>query len=945
MLLVLAVAVAAAYSGSAAAGEQPGRQPVRFAARWVGQDEQDFVGPYSQKQPSGVQDVHVELEGLDPRHEVVFAEVAAREGDIWRYAVKPGCWRAELLRQPRAPSAGLYIEPSRVEVGRLFKVVVRYANGLVVQADLRGGTADPNLRMPGNELAARWVGQDGADWTGAGPSVGPDGLQDVHIHLSKLAAKLAVKAVRAQGPAGARWEQGTNLRLSSNAELVRDAHDPSQAELYFQPDRDLNGQSMKVAVAYDNGQLDATTLIAGLCDPALSMPASPMPVVVEGAFQANWVGQDDGGPSSPGDVRVAVTGLPAALSIVGAVLTDSVHGTWIFKSKDGVSIPTDPTALPLVVKVGAGGRSADLFFAPYRDESKATLTLRLIAADGRSLLARFPGGGCDLGRRAPQPAASRTLARPGDDLQALVEQYGTVVLTRGTYLLRRPLVLERPVILTSEGGATLLFDQPPTEPRWTTAIKLHVGNTTLDGFAVRFAGPVRWNSDIAWGPAVIGMTDALDPPRDLPRVNVAFTHLDLEIPPDENQKEWVEAVRLMRLIGATSGVIAANLLRGGTIEFFAGPWRLVDNHFRGTPPMTFSHGIFGGHETHDLLVRGNRTHALGKSGKTWRFLALAGRAAGVVVSNNIIEGLGSRDGDTIPWSNEPEIILTENYHVRYEGKVMALANDGRVLRTGRPQAGSVRTGDVVSLLRGPAAGQWRQIVQALDSSTYLVEPPVPAGTEVVAISPGIVDGLFQENRIDIRGGNRSAALCFVGNHFGTRVIKNHLLGGTGAFKMTAYPTETPFFWGWSHAPCLGAVFEANIIEDAEHGGLLGVEHDARYIKSNAGRTYMTARLQGNVVRWSEPFARRMAGSEAKTPCPGITLGFEHAHDPGEFVVRADGNRLEAGGQAHRVPSLWIHAADYNGQKIVDRQFRLPSAGSAVPAGERAASKRPASDAR
>ena len=45
-------------------------------------------------------------------------------------------------------------------------------------------------------FTARWVGQDGQDWTGAGPSVGPDGLQDVHIQLSDLPAGVAVKAAR-----------------------------------------------------------------------------------------------------------------------------------------------------------------------------------------------------------------------------------------------------------------------------------------------------------------------------------------------------------------------------------------------------------------------------------------------------------------------------------------------------------------------------------------------------------------------------------------------------------------------------------------------------------------------------------------------------------------------------------------------------------------------------
>ena len=78
----------------------------------------------------------------------------------------------------------------------------------------------------------------------------------------------------------------------------------------------------------------------------------------------------------------------------------------------------------------------------------------------------------------------------------------------------------------------------------------------------------------------------------------------------------------MRLIRSRSGLIAGNVLRGGTIEFLQGPWRIIDNDFRGTVPGTFSHGVFTGHGTHDLVLKGNRARDVGESGKTWRFLVL-----------------------------------------------------------------------------------------------------------------------------------------------------------------------------------------------------------------------------------------------------------------------------------------------------------------------------------
>ena len=71
-----------------------------------------------------------------------------------------------------------------------------------------------------------------------------------------------------------------------------------------------------------------------------------------------------------------------------------------------------------------------------------------------------------------------------------------------------------------------------------------------------------------------------------PNSTLCFKRLDLEIPAAANPAGWVDSLRLMRLYRAKSGVIEINVLRGGMIEFFEGPWRIVDNDFRGTPPGT-----------------------------------------------------------------------------------------------------------------------------------------------------------------------------------------------------------------------------------------------------------------------------------------------------------------------------------------------------------------------
>ena len=396
-----------------------------------------------------------------------------------------------------------------------------------------------------------------------------------------------------------------------------------------------------MTILYDNERLDSATVVAAKCDPALRTPRPPLPKFVDRKIDARWLGQDSGVAGRPGDVHVVLSGLPSTPPIVGAVLSDTVRGVWIYRNNDRVPIPNVPDSEPMELKVRTNRTSADLFFGPIRVASGDPYSLRLVYKDGQQSLVQFPSGPCDLSLRAPRPEPSRVEAKPGDDVQSLVDRYGTVSLAKGTYRLTRPLVLNRPVTLTSDGGATLRFAQPSTESSWTTAIKVHCGNTTLNGFAVRFEGPIRWNNEVSWGPAVIGMTDNLDNGHDELKVNIAFTRLDLEMPPVDKAGGWVEAVRLMRLIRAKNGVITENILRGGPIEFFGGPWRIVDNDYRGVLPGTFSHGVFTGHGTHDLLIKGNRTRTLEASGKTWRFLVLGGESANDVIEGNVIEQVAS----------------------------------------------------------------------------------------------------------------------------------------------------------------------------------------------------------------------------------------------------------------------------------------------------------------
>jgi hypothetical protein len=72
---------------------------------------------------------------------------------------------------------------------------------------------------------------------------------------------------------------------------------------------------------------------------------------------------------------------------------------------------------------------------------------------------------------------------------------------------------------------------------------------------------------------------------------------------------------------------------------------------------------------------------------------------------------------------------------------------------------------------------------------------------------------------------------------------------------------------------------------------------------------------------------------------GLTLGYSPSHDPGELVVAAQGNRLEAPAGRRLGPPLLIRAADYNSQRIVNRKLPLASSGSAAATDRRGADAR------
>ena len=349
----------------------------------------------------------------------------------------------------------------------------------------------------------------------------------------------------------------------------------------------MAGETLTLSIDYADGTTDTSTVVAGTTNPTLRMPV-PAPVTVdENAFAASWVGQDGQNLTGPGDVHLALSGLPTGHAVVAAQLTDGTLNSWDLATA-GTSLGDDNILpQPLAFRLNPSDPTqADVDFAPVRDESQATMTLRLVLDNGTNLVTTFAGGTTNLGLRSPQPAATSIVAAPGADLNALANTYGTIHLTAGTYNLASPLVLNQPVTITADPGTTLLFTQASNAPTWTAAIKINAGNTTLSGFAVRFAGPINWTSGVSYGPAVIGTTDNFDPGPAQLIENITLTNLDVQSPPAASA--WESTPDLIRVISAQSGVISNNILKGGTTEFVGGPWQVVGNTYEGTLPGTFT---------------------------------------------------------------------------------------------------------------------------------------------------------------------------------------------------------------------------------------------------------------------------------------------------------------------------------------------------------------------
>ena len=889
---------------------------------WMGQDGRDYCQTSTVLKPNDIQDLHIRFESL-PSGEVIEGVLVRRAGGgEWAWGNRGGrwTWKAHLVCEPPGTTAELFMEPSHDEERFRVDIEVAYRGGRADHFSLNCGRSNPNLFMPAAMLRASWVGQDGQDWTGPGPAVGPDGIEDVRLDLAGLSTKLDVKSLVVRAAGGGAWAYGLNPDRWSNAELLRDEKEKSRGSLFLSPDGDLKGRELAVCVTYANDRSNSTALLAGLTDPKRAMPKPPEIRFSPTRLSSRWLGQDDRDPPERGAVHLQVQGLPPDRVVAAAALSDKAGGFWVYRRDPKVRFYPEPGAgdipsLPLTWRQQNGGTVAGAWFPPYRDETATPMVLRVLLDDGTTLVHRLVGETCDAYRRGPLPAAGRVDAKPGDDLEALAGKYGTLRLAAGRYLLDHPLRLNRPVTIFGERDAVLAFTQKTEAPAWEGAILIGAGNVTLRGFTVRFSGDFRWNVRGPGGAALIRTVDR--PGSTDPLANIVLEQLDIEsssVQPPADPKQTPEAPYLARLAGATSGKILGNRFRGGTVDEAHGPWLIADNEHEGPLPGTVAWDAFGGHWLHDFTLERNRVRAAAPGGKMWRFLSMNQLGQRIVIRENVVSGVGMRDDDSIPNPNAPEILLTESYRLSFEGKPAATSSGGYVLQIPLVMHGTVRPGALVSILTGPHAGRYFAIAQPISATAFLMADPLPAGDYAISVAHGFVDGLIERNQIDVRGG-ASAVVVLAGNHWNLRLLHNRLMGGGDSLLVQSTPTEAPFIWGWSHTPFLDLRWEGNMHEGSRRGVSVDVYSD-RHNKTTAGRTYLTGVCRDNIIQGDE-----IPPSPARAELEAIRIGSHSADDPRQMSLVVEGNRCRAASPSGAF--LELRHATINGEPLSERKIPLP----------------------
>lgn len=886
------------------------------AALWVGQSGADYVGPWSQLRPSTIQDIEVRLSDLPSGKEITRAVVQGYGADRWELGGPEGSWLVDKVQAAGSNQASLFFEPARAETGREFSVGLTYTDGTFEEIYFQGGVADPQLKAIGKDLTSVWLGSSaGIDLTTPSATVGPDGVSDFQIRLTNLNQFKTIQAIDLVD-ANQEWvaSYGVNPSRVGTLELSRTSSNASEGVLTFSnPAKPMAGP-LTVQVTYQDGTKESSQCPVGELVTSSTLPDS-LPAHTKLDDAVVWNGQTVSDSSRPGWARITLNAL-ADNAIVAFQMSD-IHGqNWLWTKNGDVSPwPTVDNQKNLVTFKNDQGQWS-IEFDSSRNLESQKLTLIAMSSSGVTYQMDFVAGRFDTAKRSMQPESSQITASPGDDLQTLLDTYGTVNLGPGIYQLNQPLVLTKPVNLVGTPDSVIQFSQSVSDPGWSTVLTVSSGNVKLKGFRITFSDSVRWLDNIRYGPAVIGTPDNYSGINPGAISNLVIENLDITGPRPTSFLQ--ESPRLIRMIDSVSGNIRNNTFYGGWVEVTGGPWNIQDNVLNGVWPDSFAYDAFAAHSVNELELSGNIVNRMGDSGVIFRLVVVNGECSDINITGNQAIGLGSSLSD--PWQmqqiNANEVILTEAYHVAYEGKLLAVDSDRQVIQIGTTLGQDYQPGHVLAVLDGPNAGFWSVVSQVLDKNTLVLDSALPewvqSGT-AVSVSKAIRHLNISDNRIDQIQRPQSLGSVLVGNLFDLRFQNNMISGGFRGIQIIAYPSESPRDWGWTRNVIFDAEISGNQFHDVLWLNQLGVSHSTA-ARANYGHLYLTASFHDNQFQWSEDFLlnqiRQLPG-DSHLFLPGLEAGEGGLWDNHEAQLSIFNNQIDLPtGWANR-PAIWFRSGTVN----------------------------------
>lgn len=890
------------------------------SAKWIGQTDKDFVGKSLEPAPDQIQDIQVRVSGMFPER-LTSILLKGKGGGQWEWLKdenpKIG-WAIHVEPGPSPGYADLFFESDQLETGREFELKWTSQGQPEQTIYFGGGKSDPTKPVATANFNALWIGQNvdkPVDLTNRSAAVGPDGFEDVVIELSNLSDRDEIKAIDIATASGKnRWSFGTNPEGVWSAEIIRQPAKAKTAKLVLSVptslDGNLSGQKLSIRLTYENGAMSETAIEAGKAASDMAMPEPKLPKLISTSAKVNWVGTVTKSKMGAGSVRLEITGLLNQSQLNAVVLTEPSGS--VFAASEGPNVIQNARPL-LVDKISP--EKIRLDFQPTRDLNNVPVSVRLLFADQSTQILSTIGGKTDLEAIIPNLPSGNFKAKPGDDLQSLVNRHGTVTLTSGEYRLNRPLTIDKPTRIEVEPNSRVIvkFTAGAGED-WTSAIKIRSGGVSLAGFTITCDSTIRWNQSVSYGPAVIATTDPMDNGfnHDTPLWGVNLQKLTIFGPTPVSATESrnpPEAMKLIRIMNVSLGKIEGCILRGGTVHLSGGPWTFRQNRHDGPPAGSFAYDALAVMRPVDLLVEANRIEPLLNSGKLWRFLTLTQNGTGVNVRGNLVRNTGPKTGDTIENMNANEILLTESYKIRFEGEPAMISPEGTiVILPENAMSEAAQPGDCLAILSGPNAGKFHVVTQSLGNGAVVVDPPMDSkdrsiNPPSVSLTHAFKSVIIDRNTIDATGSSSAFNLVLAGNHFGTKVTGNTLIGGGESLRLTAFPTESPNIWGWSHVPMFGLVITGNSIEGAAKPGRLAVDQGEK-IKSSRGRVYYSAEFSGNSLDRSDEG-------------PALQIGDAGTLDEASLIINLSDNQAKSSD-----PQISVVAGRVNGQNLKNTKIPI-----------------------